>query len=310
MKITKCLKREDYEIVLPRKSPGDFLQSWNWGEVQEKAGFKVERYLIEGHGVFTVIVKPLFAGLSYWYIPRGPLLVNNWSDDEKKFFISWLKKSPAVFVRLEPSFIWPQGVKVLSAKAVQPLKTWVLDLKKSSDTLLSEMGQKTRYNIRLAEKKGLELVSGEKYLPDFWRLMQETSARDSFKEHSQNYYKNLLSDKNIFLLAVSYKQEIVAAGIFAKFGEVFYYLHGASNYSKRQLMAPYFLQWQAISMAKGDKCLLYDFYGIDEKKWPGVTRFKLGFGGQELVYAPIGDIVAKPGAYRVYGLLKFIKRFI
>lgn len=310
MKIIELNNKLDYQINWEKTFPGDFLQSWNWGEIQKKNSFQVLRYKIVDRGVFTVVVKPLFFGLKYWYISRGPLASIPFTEEESLEFLKLLKaeakKDQALFIRLEPSFAWPSNFKKFFASDVQPRQTLILDLKKDQELLLSEMGQKTRYNIRLAAKKSLVFKNDKKYFSEFWNLMKETSQRDDFRGHSESYYNNLLSSDNTYLLTVFSNNKVVAAGIFAKFGPGFYYLHGASNYSQRQLMAPYFLQWQAISLAKESGSLFYDFYGIDEKKWPGVTRFKLAFGGERLVYNSIADIAIYPFLYKLYLMFRKI----
>jgi len=186
-----------------------------------------------------------------------------------------------------------------------------LDLSLSEDELLHAMHHKTCYNIRLAKKKGVEIVRGKVAdLPSFWKLLKSTTVRDGFRGHSLSHYHNLLEQgaPNIELCLAKRDDKVLAAGIFSFLGGRAVYLHGASSNSDRQHMAPYLLQWQMIKRAKEKTCRYYDFYGIDAKKWPGVTRFKLGFGGEERNYPGTYIIVIKPLIYNLYKILAFIKR--
>ena len=179
------------------------------------------------------------------------------------------------------------------------LQTLVLDLNKTEEELLAEMKQKTRYNIKLAEKHGVKIRisdNSENDFKDFWNLAQETSKRDGFKIHPKEHYKKLLSichpeprhggakdlvneneisveiprftrnDKLcVKLFLTEYQSRVIAANIAVFFGKRATYLHGASSNEYRNLMAPYLLQWEQIKEAKKRGCEIYDFWGIDEE---------------------------------------------
>jgi peptidoglycan pentaglycine glycine transferase (the first glycine) len=213
---------------------------------------------------------------------------------------------------------------------IQVSKTIILDLIKSEEELLAAMHQKTRYNIRLAEKRGVKIreagVSSPLLSPangagkeglgvvggfeKFWDLMSATVNRDGFRLHEKEYYKKMLEVENIKLYFAEFEGKVICAGIFSFFGDTAIYLHGASSDENRELMAPHLLQWELIKKAKSLGCKYYDFFGIDEKKWPGVTRFKRGFGGQELNYPGTFDIIFDKRKYIVYKLLRIIRRMI
>lgn len=319
-----------------RLAGGEFLQSEFWGEISSRDGGIVECWGAKtsaGKGgengndsengkdsengndgekimaVVTIIRKSLFGPFFYWYAPRGP-------RGEKKaidFLLLELKnkKSEAVFLRLEPEELFSEEkIRNNLKKSVdlQPKKTLMLDLAKSEEELLKEMSQKTRYNIRLAEKKGVEISEGtEKDFAEFWRLMTLTGERDAFRLHSTSHYRNLLStDIKLFFATANGKN--IAAGLFCFFGDRVTYMHGASDNEARNLMAPHLLQWEVIKQAKKEDYKYYDFYGIDEKKWPGVTRFKLGFGGFVKEYPGTYDFVFRPGIYNLYGFLRKLRR--
>lgn len=298
-----------------------FLQSDFW--------FKL--LAAEGEQVFDfpgakVCAKKLPLGFQYYYLPRGPIFPAEKMEKEKtlaEFFAALQEKAKTgklVFCRLEANaedFLLIQEktkTEKLSLKKtinLQPQKTLLLDLTKDLDVLTKELSQKTRYNIRLAEKKGVKIFQGSsKQFPDFWRLMKITGERDKFGIHNEKHYQNLVErgGENIQLWFAQFEEKIIAAGLFCFSGEQAVYLHGASDNEYRNLMAPHLLQWEVIKEAKKRACLSYDFYGIDEKKWPGVTRFKNGFGGEVLEYPGTYDLVFNSFYYQVYQNLRTVYR--
>lgn len=314
MKLIKIDNLENLGVV-NRLAGGEFLQAWFWGEMLTKSGETIERFGVEeGKEIIasiTLIKKKLGAGFFYLYAPRGPV----GQEEAVSFLLRELKKrkSDAVFLRIEPEEI-PDLVEdqrwLKKSVDLQPKKTLFLDLGLSEEELLAEMHQKTRYNIKLAEKKGIKIIEGTlKDFNEFWRLISLTGERDGFRLHGAEHYKNLLaSDKQIKLFFANYEGKNIAAGLFCFSGDRAIYLHGASDNEARSLMAPYLLQWEVIKMALAQGAKYYDFYGIDEKKWPGVTRFKLGFGGFTKEYPGTHDFVFQPFIYRLYNLLRKLRR--
>ncbi len=308
----------------------EYLQSWAWGEILKAEGETIIRvgWRAENENKIlaaaTLVKKSLGAGYYYWYAPRGPIFnIANQAEAEKarRDFLGAIKgiDPKALFLRIEPNFELDKNKdlkKDLSVKpslALQPKQTLVLDLKKSAEELLVEMHQKTRYNIRLAEKRGVIIREG--WVADnaeFWRLMSLTSERDGFRLHGAEHYKNLLGADSRFikLFLASYEGRNIAAGLFCFWGGRATYLHGASDNEARNLMAPYLLQWEVIKRAKEAGQMAYDFYGIDEKKWPGVTRFKRGFGGRVINYPGTYDIIFQPAAYKIYSWLRKLRRLV
>jgi len=269
-----------------------FLQSNQWAKIQD-SNVKI--------GQSFLFKKPLFFRKHYLYGPRINEL------DLKALE----KDSQAVFVRVEPnSSAWNgAGIKTIP---IQPAKTIILDLTKNETDLLSAMHQKTRYNIHLAEKKGVTIRVDNNRIDDFLALMSATTERDNFFAHSDSYYRTLVSyDPNfIQLILAEYEGRVIAAGLFCFHSPTAVYMHGASANEFRNVMAPYLLQWTAIKRAKSLGLKYYDFYGIDAKKWPGVTRFKEGFGGEEVNYAGTFDLVLQPVWYFIYRLLRLVRRAI
>ncbi len=310
--------------VINRLAGGEFLQSTIWFDLLCREGEEAEFFGFEEEGkikaLALIIKKKILGHFSYYYLPRGPL----GEKEAIKKLLRELKKikSSAMFFRVEPALdIFSSGKEFAVCKTVnlQPQKTLLLDLSQNSEELLSAMHPKTRYNIRLADKKGVRVYEARKEsFASFWELMKKTGTRDGFRLHNREHYVNLLSaNGNVKMFLAEYNGRIIAGGLFAFFGDRVTYLHGASDNEHRNLMAPYLLQWTVIKAAQqmneqSDKIIFrsYDFYGIDEQKWPGVTRFKLGFGGEVKEYPGTYDIIARPLIYRLYGLLRRLRRLI
>ncbi|MBU1291962.1 aminoacyltransferase [Patescibacteria group bacterium] len=293
------------------ENEGCFLQSWQWGELQESMNRKIWR--IETQGLKGLVIKhDINLGKNYLYCPRGPIGqgdFNNFIEQVKE--IAHQEGSIFFKIELEEFKVRPQQRSdlkffVKSSKQIQPVKTVILDISKSEKELLKQMHQKTRYNICLAQKKGIEIKESEEGLDDFIRLLKQTAKRDRFFLHPRKYYQKLLKRGLAKLFLAYYQNKVIAANLICFFGQTATYLHGASDYNHRQLMAPYLLQWQTILKAKEKGLTHYDFWGINEEKWPGVTRFKKGFGGQEVSYPGSFDLIFQKTWYKVYNLARKI----
>jgi lipid II:glycine glycyltransferase (peptidoglycan interpeptide bridge formation enzyme) len=290
-----------------------FLQSNNWLDFQRALGRKV--WQIEG---ISIIKHNLPIGKSYLYSPR--LRLNFGGQARFEEFLSKIKeiakKENAIFFKVEPSFakasegkFFFEELKKLGfkkSKNIQPIKTLILDIAKSEQELLNQMHYKTRYNIGLAEKKRIEIKKDKNLFKEFWRLIEETTKRDKFRPHPKEYYQKMLKISGIELFVAIYKNKIIAANIVLFYKNQAIYLHGASDYNYRNLMAPHLVQWEQIKEAKKRGCVEYDFWGIDEKKWPGVTRFKRGFGGKEVIYPGAYDLLFQLIWYKIYKIARKI----
>ena len=282
-----------------------FLQSQEWAEFQKSLGRKIWQV-----GGITIIKHNLPFGKSYLYAPRcgGNFLSDSFLKKIRKFS----KEENAIFFRIELQE--KINKKVLSkfgftkGRNIQPKKTLILNISQSEKDLLEQMHQKTRYNIRLAEKKGIILRQAQdrKDFEKFWRLLTDTAKKGRFKTHPKEYYEKILEIPGTELFLAVYRDKIIAANIVLFHNKQVIYLHGASDYNYRKLMAPFLLQWHQILEAKKRECIEYDFWGIDEKKWPGVTRFKKGFGGREIRYMIAYDLVFQPIWYKIYKIARKI----
>ena len=304
---------ENFLINVGVTSGAEFLAAKEWANlVPNINNFGVYSDEEELLAVLNLSLIKIRAGLSYYYSPRGPVILSH-ETEVWNFLITYLQEQGASFWRVEPLQL-PTNLSFKKTINLQPEKTLLLDLVKSEEELLSEMHSKTRYNIRLAEKKGIVITTGqtEQDFENFWLLMTQTGQRDAFRIHDKKHYHNLATAQpNFVKLFLAYQgDKCLAAGLFSFYGNKVTYLHGASDHNERQLMAPYLLQWELIKIAKNKAYKYYDFFGIDAKKWPGVTRFKLGFGGREFSYAGTHDLVFKPVSYFLYKLIRQLKRFL
>ncbi len=315
-----------YNKIMKTSSKQHFLQSDFWSEILRREGKKIINF--SSSDLAMAVFKNLPGSYTYCYLARGPIFFGN--EEKRSSGVSaFLKESTSlskteklVFVRIEPSFedfllikefAKSEKIKLQKTIDLQPQKTLIINLSKELGQLEKELSQKTRYNIRLAEKKGVVIVKGShREFSDFWRLMQMTGERDSFGIHNEAHYRNLIENggDNLELWFAKFENQIIAAGIFCFFGDQATYLHGASDHNWRSLMAPQLLQWKIIQEAKQRGFLVYDFYGIDEKKWPGVTRFKKGFGGEIIEYPGTYDLVLRPSYYYFYQNLRLLYRKI
>lgn len=279
-------------------------------------------------GDTLVIRHDLRGGAHYLYCPRPRL------SDVESFFKGAreiARKEGDIFLKIDPVRPLPrpsaarQGPPAdgwRAASGLQPSRTAILDLAGTEEELLGRMHEKTRYNIRLAERKGVTVsiqVPSPKSQVPFWRLLQDTARRDRFSLHPRAYYEKLLAahsdDFSNELFAAEYggqmlalaivnfyrgSTSIISTGVQPSVLPVATYLHGGSLREHRGVMAPHLLHWEIIKEARRRGFAHYDFWGIDEERWPGLTRFKLGFGGEPVRYPSSIDIVYRPVWYRAY----------
>jgi peptidoglycan pentaglycine glycine transferase (the first glycine) len=311
------------------------LQSWQWGELSKSRGFDIYRIaVVEGEQILSIVQlekRSLKLGKSYFYIPRGPVITDSKAMADQQadvldvlfYKIKELATTEKViFTRMDPAWSDNKELQSILKKSgfkftgqVQPKQTIILNLKKSEEELLAEMKSKTRYNIRVARKREVTIDEGNQYFDDFWGLMQKTSKRQEITQHSKTYYQKLLDilgkEQIVKLKVAKIGNKIVAANFVVYFGDWCVYLYGASDYEYRGKMAPYLLQWETIKEAMELGYKHYDFWGVDEKQWPGISRFKTGFSPKKEITTYIGswDKVYSKMWYNLYRLAtKLLKR--
>lgn len=296
------------------KFMNSFLQSRGWEEFQKSLGRKTWRV----NGALFILHELPF-GFSYVYALRPEISNALFADtvNELKKFVS--KQNP-VFLRVEPGnelLRLSERFLTQSAPSLQPSETLITDISRSENEILAGMHHKTRYNIKLAQKYGVTVKifrghdGGKKMFAEFFNLLKITSKREKFFVHAESHYHKLLaaefSDFKNFLAVATYRDIILSAAMVNLYKDRATYLHGASENIHRNVMAPYLMHWSIIREMKKQGAFEYDWWGIDENRWPGVTRFKLGFGGGQIAYSPAVDIVYRPVLYKCYRALRALK---
>ena len=312
---------------------GHLLQSWAWGELKSRFGWAAERIQV-GEAAVQLLLRQLPLGFSIAYVPKGPLV--DWADSAQCETLltaihTAARKKRAVFLKIEPDvstagplaptvnrFLTERGFN--PAETIQPRTSQVLDLSASEAHLLQAMKQKTRYNIRLAQKKGVTIRSGDEAdLTAFYDLSLLTAQRDGFGIHDLAYYQlayRLFAPDRCALLLAEFEGRPLAALMVFRQGAKAYYFYGASSNEERNRMPTYLLQWATIEWGQQQGCTAYDLWGIPDANpatleaefqarsdglW-GVYRFKRGFGGEVVRSVGAFDFVYNPMLYRLYRL--------
>ncbi len=220
------------------------------------------------------------------------------------------------------------AVFLSSPHSMQPRTVLDTDIRGSEEDMLLHMKPKTRYNIRLAKKKKVEISvdSGATRIDEFYKLVKTASDRAGIAAHPKSHYETIvrvLPRENVSLYFASYRNVTVAAALVIFYKENALYLHGGSSNYFREAMAPYLLHFQVMLDAKRRGCNIYSFGGIQENgdaeksSWAGITRFKTGFSPKTGVVRTVGsyDIVIAPfryGLYRLFGkifsLVKWLRK--
>ncbi len=266
---------------------GHLLQTSQWGELKSAFGWQCDRVTVRQGGTIAAGAQILFRKLpiigkfrpmSIAYIPKGPVF--DYEDDALlKALLGGLdslcRQRGAAWLKIEPDEPYSASLrrKLLAAgfqhsrRTVQPQSTIRLDLTAGMEESLAQMSAKTRYNIRLSERKGIRVMIGsESDIEGFYRLSLVTSQRDRFPIHSLEYYQKaylLFREIDAVQLFLAFFQEKLLAGLMAfALGGKAWYLYGASSDEERQRMPNYALQWAAMNWAWGKGCGSYDLWGI------------------------------------------------
>jgi len=311
--------RAEWDEFVENSKFGSVHQMSDWANFQKKipgrddvSGFLVRKDRKIVATTFCVRMDTGFFGKKWWYSARGPVFDPEFDLQAGEFLIQKtsqiLKKTGAIFWRFDPYF--SEKIRLpntsVATQNYQPTNTLEIDLKKSDTQILAEMKRKGRYNIGLAQKKGVKIVaiSGadvkNQDLEDFCKLNDETTSRDGFFGHEKLYYKNFLHELSKFtvLFFAEFEGRRIATAISTFCGTKAIYYFGASASDKkfRNLMAPYLLQWEMMKFAKSRGCESYDFLGIapkNSKKHPyaGISEFKFKFGGERREFSAGKEVV-------------------
>ena len=349
----KPLVNSDWNNFLELFPNHHLLQTSQWAEVKYKSGWNVKWVIDQADNMqigAQLLFKRIFPGINMAYIPKGPVYDFTKQAYPPEWFTFWqqvdqiCQENSAFMLKVEPDF-WikseslaedslsdvsgdaitqiipeaknPPNGFISSSQSIQPMRSLVIDIRSGEDVILSRMKQKTRYNIKLALKRGV-IVKTSNDIESFSKIMNVTGNRDGFGVHDHQYYKSVYQIFNprneCQLLTAEYQGETLASIMVFTQGKRAWYLYGASSNEKRELMPTYILQWEAIRWARKRGCIEYDLWGVpdadltqleenftqrNDNLW-GVYRFKRGFGGELKQAAGPWDRVYKPTLYKLY----------
>jgi len=303
------------------------LQSSAWAEMQAAYGRRVFRFgAYDGTqllGLVTAIEHQITLNRKYLYVPHGPIssdhgvtraLIEHLVARAEREQAMYIKVDPPHLTDAWPEDVWPKGFTL--GTALQPRHTYVVPLEASSDELFAKCHQKTRYNIRLAEKRGVTIrwSTDDRDVETFLALQHEMATRQGIRPHPDRYYRVMFDafrKANMVQLGIAeFNGKPLAINEVVFDGTTATFTHGGSSNEHREVMAPALLQWQTILQAKERGMKHYDLRGIAPADQPnhklaGVTRFKMGFPGEVMMYPKARNLVLQPAWYWAY---RFAKR--
>ncbi len=322
--MTPTLTAADWTAFLADHPDAHLLQTTAWGDLKASFGWEVVRLAVEGTGA-QVLFRRLPLGLRLAYLPKGP--VGQPSPALLQALDAVCRAHDAFLLKVEPDELdtpeatvrWRAAGFLPSPHAIQPVRTLLVSLEGQEEDLLARMHAKTRYNIRLAGRKGVTVRPWED-VEAFTAMVAETARRNRFGAHTPAYYRrayDLFHPQGACeLLVAEHRGEPLAALMVFAHGRRAWYFYGASTEQERQRMPTYLLQWEAMRWARARGCRTYDLWGVPdadretleaqftrrrEGLW-GVYRFKRGFGGDLVRWTGAWDRPYHPAVYRLYRL--------
>lgn len=328
MHVVECTSKNIWNEYVLLKENTPFHQMWEWGELEQQHGERVKRFQIKlgdttvGHAQVWYHRTP--GNFWYAYMPRGPVFVGELADDHKSAAVQALfaqvrRHHAPMFLLCEPYEVLPSGFGGEIARNRLPQHTRMINLSHPAESLLADMHSKWRYNIGLARRKGVEVFIDDKAqeLGAFLHLLKSTAERGGFSLPPQKHFYDMQEvfarqDSGIrMVLATAHVTGRAVAGVLLLCaGDTVTYLHGASANEHRSFMAPHLLHWEAMCFAKEKGYRFYDFWGVapagsaKEAQWSGITRFKTGFGGFEVMYPEAQQCVFRPFVSKLYTLYR------
>jgi len=293
------------------------LQTWEWGEFRKAWGNNVVRFPF---GQITIHELPF---LNY----KIGIFVKGLKPDEKQLKIlkGYARENKIFFIKLEPNYIPAnegdrnklinllKNEGCLKGKRLFTPETFWIDLTKSDDNLLRGFSSKTRYNIKLAQRKGVTVKedNSKKAFEKYLDLTFETAKRQGFYAHSRKYHrlmwKYLRSSNIAHLLTANYKGKILTTWILFVWKDFLYYPYGASSNEDKNVMANNLMMWEAIKFGKKQNLKTFDLWGKEEGK--GFTKFKEGYNPKVVKFLGTWDLVINKPLYKIYRLLENARWF-
>jgi len=300
--VSPLVSASEWEAFLGPRPEVHLLQTAAWAEFKSRFGWK-PRWLVRGGAGAQVLLRGLRAGPQLAYVPKGP--VGDWMPHLLPELEQLCREERAFLLRVEPdqedgdpleTALRDRGFRA-SPTPVQPRRTIVVSLEGDEAVWLARMNQKTRYNVQLAGRKGVQ-VRPWTDLAAFGAMMHATGDRQAFGVHHPDYYRQAYEvfhpRRECELFVAEWEgQPLAALMVFAR-GRRAWYFYGASTEKERARMPAYFLQFEAMRWARGRGCSEYDLWGVPDEDeaalesdftsrsdglW-GVYRFKRGFGGR------------------------------
>ena len=303
------------------------LQSFEWGEFRKKTGIKVIRRgqvsknKITNAYQLTVHNAPF--GFKIGYLPKGDMPSKDLLDDLQTIG----KQEKLIYIQLEPSVEKTTNYKLQTTnlkKSFHPLFTkysFILDLDRSEEELLSGMHPKTRYNIKVAAKHGVEIKeeNSDNAFYTYLKLTEETTQRQKFYAHDEDYHRKMWQTLKLqatnyklqtdrltaHLFTAKYKGKIITAWIVFVFKDALYYPYGASSKDYPEVMANNLMAWEIIKYGKESGLKKFDMWGALSENpnpndpWFGFHRFKKGYGAKLVEFVGSYDLVINPGIYQL-----------
>jgi peptidoglycan pentaglycine glycine transferase (the first glycine) len=319
--------KSKWEALVKRNCVSGFHQSFEWAKFKNEDGwetFKIGLFDKNTHELIggSIVLQFCFSnGTDFFYIPEGPVLDY---ENKKNLASQWkvlfeaLKEimyvsgnSQTTHLRIEPRIsnvpIFFEQDFIKAPLNLQPKYTQVIDLSLSEDEILLQMKQKGRYNVRLAEKKGVKIVKedvGCEAMKSFFQIYDKTFSRKKLDKKDFGFFKNLMGKfKNIGnLYFAEYENKRLCTEFVVYYGNRATYFYGASLDENRDVMAPYLMHWEVMKEAKSMGFKEYDLWGIatpqdETHEWVGITNFKKKFGGRDAAFIGAYDFVVQKDAY-------------
>ena len=308
-------EKDSYDAVV--RHP---LQSWAWGDFRAQTGQTVERVGIFQGGNLSQAFQVTFhkipvLGGTIGYLPKGPLP----TEDQLAVLKELGQRHQAVSIKLEPNApTEPETITFLLSKnllAGRPLftkYTFQLDLTPDENTLFANLEQKTRYNVNVAYKKGVQIFenTSESGLEQHLEILKETTHRQGFYAHGPEYFRTMwksLKDTGMMrILEAHYEGQVLVSWIMFVFNGVLYYPYGASRSEQRNVMASNLMMWEAIKYGKAQGCSMFDMWGSlgpepdKNHPWYGFHRFKKGYGGKLVEFVGTFDYPLNYPKYQLF----------
>jgi peptidoglycan pentaglycine glycine transferase (the first glycine) len=297
------------------------LQAWRWAELQAAFGWQVHRRMLGGPRLevpVSLLTAPtLIPGRRFGYVPRGPAVGADRTPALLEAVAGWARELGLAFVRVEPELErgWAPAAGWHRAPATQPEHTSIIDLTRDDEALLGSFKPKTRYNIRLAQKKEVEVNPSED-VAAFARLAAETSTRHRIQLAPERYYRELFrlmaSDGTARLYIASHRGRDLAGIVVVRFAGRSTYLFGASTREGRERMPAYLLHWQAMREMRDAGDREYDLWGVPPRgdadhPYAGLWQFKSGWQGRLVDYAGAFDLPISSSVWRGHNALSELR---